>query len=130
MMSDVPEVPVRPVVVLVAEDEELLRFLAVEALNENGLVVIEARDAAAALEIFKSRGDEINVLFTDVRMPGPINDLELAHRVRARWPRIAVIIVSGHLAAGIADLPEGARFLPKPYDIERIIDLIHEVGEG
>src|ERR1700710_986255 len=101
-------------VVVVAEDEVLLRMHAVEALNEEGFVGIEAGHAPAALDIGKSRADEIDVLFTDIRMPGSMDGLELAHRVRERWPRISVVIVSGNLFVNADELPAGARFLPKP----------------
>ena len=126
-MSDAPETPGRPIVVVVAEDEALLRMLAVEALSESGFVAIEAGHASAALDICKSRADEIDVLFTDVRMPGSMDGLELAHRVHERWPGISVVIVSGNLYVGRDELPDGARFLPKPYDMQRVIDLIHEL---
>src|SRR5213078_4635470 len=118
-----PEIPGRPIVVVVAEDEPLLRMLAVEALSESGLVAIEAGHASAALDICKSRADEIDVLFTDVRMPGSMDGLELAHRVHERWPGISVVIVSGNLYVGRGELPDGARFLTKPYDLQRVVDL-------
>jgi two-component system, response regulator PdtaR len=126
-MSNAPEIPGRPMVVVVAEDEALLRVHAVEALNGRGFVAIEAEHATAALDICKSRADEIDVLFTDIRMPGSMGGLELAHHVRERWPRISVVIASGNLLVSADELPEGARFLPKPYDMQRVVDLIHEL---
>jgi DNA-binding NtrC family response regulator len=117
-----PEASVRPAVVIVTEDEALLRAVAVALLNDEGFVTIEAEHAAAALKICELRAQETDVLFTDVRMPGAMNGLELARRVRERWPWILVIIVSGHL--GLDELPEGARFLSKPYDMRRVADII------
>ena len=90
-------------------------------------MTIEAEHATAALDICKLRADEVDVLFTDIRMPGPMNGLELAHRVRERWPWISVVIVSGNFFGTADELPEGARFLPKPYDMQRVVDLIHEL---
>jgi CheY-like chemotaxis protein len=120
----------RSIVVLVAEDEPMLRMLAVDALTEEGLVSLEAGHAAAALDICKARADEFDVLFTDVRMPGPMDGLELAHRVRDRWPRISVVIASGNVFGASDELPAGAHFLPKPYDMRRVIGLIRQLRRG
>jgi two-component system, response regulator PdtaR len=96
-------------------------------LSETGLVAIEAGHATAALDICRSRADEVDVLFTDIRMPGSMDGLELAHRVRERWPRISVVIASGNRFVSADALPAGARFLAKPYDMQRIVDLIQEL---
>jgi two-component system, response regulator PdtaR len=136
MMSDPPETPTQPpmqpplepplepMIVVVAEDEMLLRTLAAEALREKGIVAIEAGYATAALDICKSRAEEVDVLFTDIRMPGAMDGLELARRVRERWPWIAVVVASGNHYVAIDELPAGVRFLPKPYDMQRVVDLI------
>jgi CheY-like chemotaxis protein len=120
----------RSIVVLVAEDEPMLRMLAVDALTEEGLVGLEAGHAVAALDICKARANEVDVLFTDVRMPGPMDGLELAHRVRVRWPWITVVIASGNLFRDSDELPAGTHFLPKPYDMRRVIGLIRELRRG
>ena|SRR5258708_29223509 len=117
----------RPIVVVLAEDEVLLRMLAVNALEEEGFVAIEVGSAIAALDIVKARADDVDVLFTDIRMPGPMDGLELAHRVRERWPAISVVITSGNLFVPAHELPAGTRFLPKPYDMRRVVDLIREL---
>jgi hypothetical protein len=70
MMTDPSETSTQPMGVVVAEDEVQLRMHAVEALTEKGFVAIEAGHATAALEICKSRADEVDVLFTEIRMPG------------------------------------------------------------
>jgi DNA-binding NtrC family response regulator len=127
MMSDAPEPPGRPVVVVVTEDEALVRMAAVEVLNDQGFVTIEADHAAAALKVCELRADEVDVLFTDIRMPGRLNGLELAHLVREQWPWISVVIASGNLVVDGDELPAGARFLPKPYDMQRVVDLIYEL---
>ena len=115
----------RPIVVVLAEDETLLRLLAVEALTEEGFVAIDVGNGLAALDICKARADDVDVLFTDIRMPGPMDGLELAHRVRECWPWISVVITSGNLLA--PELPAGTRFLPKPYDMTRVIELFREL---
>jgi len=126
-MTDPPQAPTQPMVVVVAEDEALLRMVAVDALSEQGFVALEADRATAALDICESRAEEVDVLFTDIRMPGSMDGLELAHRVRERWPWISVVIASGNLLACADALPSGARFLPKPYDMQRVVDLIQEL---
>jgi len=72
-------------VVLIVEDEPLLRMLAVEVVEEAGFVALEACDADAAVELLESRRD-IALLFTDINMPGSMDGLKLAHAVRNRWP--------------------------------------------
>lgn len=117
----------RPIVVLVAEDEVLVRMVAADALRDEGFVALEAGNATAALDICEARADEVDVLFTDIRMPGPMDGLELARRVREQWPRISVVMASGNLSVPVQELPAGARFLPKPYQMRRVVDLIREL---
>jgi CheY-like chemotaxis protein len=117
----------RPIVVLVAEDEALVRMVAADALRDEGFVTIEAGHAVAALDICIARADEVDVLFTDIRMPGPMDGLELACHVRMRWPWISVVMASGNLTVGVHELPAGTRFLPKPYNMRRVVDLIREL---
>ena len=103
----------RPVVLLV-EDELFVRMATADALTDAGFEVIETAHAAAAQEILLHRTD-IRVLFTDVKMPGSMDGLELAALVRRRWPHILVVITSGHLERESRHLPENAVFIAKPY---------------
>ena len=84
----------KPPVVLVVEDDRLLRLLAVEIVEDAGLVAVEAANADEAIAILERRVD-IALIFTDVDMPGTMDGLKLAHAVRRRWPPIKIIIVSG-----------------------------------
>ena len=108
-----PATPLRPVILLV-EDEPFVRMAAADALQDAGFEVIETVHAQAAQEVLQSRAD-IRVVFTDVKMPGPMNGLELAAIVRRRWPHISLVITSGHLEPGCGLLPEVAVFIAKPY---------------
>jgi two-component system, response regulator PdtaR len=81
-------------VVLIVEDDALLRMLAVEIVEEAGFVAIEAADADEAVSLLESRSD-IVLLLTDIDMPGSMNGLTLAHAVRNRWPSIKILVVSG-----------------------------------
>jgi CheY-like chemotaxis protein len=114
----------RPLVVVIADDEDLLRQVAREALEDEGFITFTAENAIAALEICRSQAEAVDVLFTDIRMPGRMDGLELAHRVRERWPWILIIITSGNVFVGRDQLPEGAYFERKPYDVHQIADHI------
>ena len=108
-----PPIPSRPVVLLV-EDEPFIRLATADALEDAGFEVIETANAQAAQEVLLRRTD-VRVLFTDVKMPGSMNGLELASLVRSRWPHISVVITSGHLEPGNGMLPQEAVFIAKPY---------------
>ena len=85
-----------PAVVLVVEDEMLLRMRAIDMVEDAGFTSIEAVDADQAIAILESRSD-IALLFTDIQMPGRMDGLGLAHAVHDRWPPIKIILVSGQL---------------------------------
>ena len=74
-----------PPVVLLVEDELLVRMTAADELEEAGFQVLEAANADVALTVLEARSDEVHVLFTDVHMPGSIDGMELAEQVHARW---------------------------------------------
>jgi two-component system, response regulator PdtaR len=111
----------RPLVAVIAEDEPLVRTLAADVLTEEGFVTIEAGTAAAALTVCKAQPEAIDALFTDIRMPGAMNGLDLAHTVHERWPWISVLIASGNIFLNPKGLPDGAKFLPKPYDMRQVV---------
>ena len=110
----------RPVV-LVVEDEPLLRMLAVEVVEEAGFIAIEARDADEAVVLLESRTD-ITLLFTDIDMPGSMDGLKLAHAVRDRWPPIKILVVSGKQRLQTSDLPSNSCFVGKPYRTSALVD--------
>jgi two-component system, response regulator PdtaR len=101
-------------VVLIVEDDFLIRFHAAQMVADAGFRPIEAANADEAIAILVARAD-IAVVFTDIDMPGSMDGLKLAAAVRDRWPPIAIIATSGHAHVGVADLPRNGRFLPKPY---------------
>jgi len=84
----------RPVV-LVVEDEVLLRMDAAEVIQSAGFDVLEARSADEAISILEQRND-IRLIFTDINMPGSMDGVKLAHFVKNRWPPIKIIATSGH----------------------------------
>jgi len=107
-------------VVLIVEDEPLLRMLAVEAVEDAGFVALEACDADEAVALLESRTD-IAVLFTDINMPGSMDGLKLAHAVRDRWPPIKILLVSGQIRPQESELPLNSCFVPKPYGIDAMV---------
>lgn len=107
-------VPSQKPVVLVVEDESLIRTDAVEMVEMAGFEAISASDADEAIRILESRND-IRAVFTDVQMPGSMDGLRLARVVRSRWPPVALIVTSGRTKIPENDLPTGGRFLGKPY---------------
>ena len=118
-------VPNRPVI-LVVEDDFLLRMNAADIIRDAGFDVLEASNADEAIIILESRND-ISVVFTDVQMPGSMDGLKLARAVRGRWPPIQIITTSGQCVVQAADLPEGGRFLPKPYNAVQVSGLLREL---
>ena len=117
----------RPVV-LVVEDEVLLRWTAVAIIEEAGFDVVEAGTGIEAISVLEKR-DDIRTVFTDVEMPGSINGIQLAHLISTRWPPIGIIATSGHFRLREDDLPAGARFLHKPYAVEHLTGALKELME-
>lgn len=109
-----------PLLVLVVDDETNLRFLAVDTLEERGFRVIEAEDARSALKLLTAHPD-VRVLFTDINTPGPLDGLDLAREVHARWPTVKSIVTSGRLRLSGEEIPEAGRFLPKPYSPDSLL---------
>ena len=126
VLHDIPESPK----VLVVEDEMLLRMRAVDIVQDAGFTPIEAVNADEALAILESRSD-VNLLFTDIQMPGSMDGLKLAHAVHERWPSIKIILVSGKLTPTDSERPADSRFFGKPIEVKQMITEIQEmIGQG
>src|SRR5256885_8916832 len=116
--------------VLVVEDEMMLRMRAVDIVQDAGFIPIEAVNADEALAILESRSD-IELLFTDIQMPGSMDGLKLAHAVHERWPSIKIILVSGKLTLTDAEKPACSRFFGKPLEVKQMIAEMQEmIGKG
>jgi CheY-like chemotaxis protein len=114
------------VLILVVEDEALIRMGAVQMLEEAGFAVIEAWNAHDAMEVLEKRTD-VRAVFTDVNMPGTWDGMRLARMIRDRWPPIHLIVTSGIVSPGTDDLPSGGRFIRKPYDPAHVIAILREL---
>ncbi|QOG20542.1 response regulator [Bradyrhizobium sp. SEMIA] len=113
-------------VILIVEDEFLLRMDSAEVLKDAGFEVIPAVNADEAIAILSARSD-IHVVFTDIQMPGSMDGLKLARFVRDRWPPIKIVATSGHVHIGDDDLPAGSVFLPKPYRSAQAVEVLREL---
>src|SRR3979490_375166 len=116
--------------VLVVEDEMMLRMRAVDIVEDAGFTPIEAVNADDALAILESRTD-IELLFTDIQMPGSMDGLNLAYAVNQRWPSIKIILVSGQLKLTDNDKPADSRFFGKPLEVKQMIAVMQDMmGNG
>ena len=115
-----------PLVVLIVEDEMMLRMRVVDMVEDAGYVPVEAVDADEAMAILQSRSD-IVLMLTDVQMPGSMNGLQLAHAVHERWPPIKIILASGQLKLSGSDIPQDSRFFGKPLQSDEIIAEMREM---
>lgn len=118
----------RPVV-LVVEDDTLLRMHAAEMIGEDGFEVLEASNADEAIKLLETRLD-IAIVFTDIDMPGSMNGLKLAHAVANRWPPIRIVATSGHFQMRDGDLPEGGLFIAKPYLSQQILSTLRSLARA
>ena len=115
-----------------ADDEELFRLARAHVdsdhpemeRTDDELRERVAADAYEAIAVLESRRD-IRVVFTDIRMPGSMDGLKLAHAVRDRWPPVHIIATSGYHAITATDLPAGSLLLLKPYSERKIVDALH-----
>ena|SRR5450759_4567429 len=112
-----------PTEVLIVEDEPLTRMDAADAISDSGLPIREAGDAKEALKILKHNSD-IGILFTDIDMPGPMNGLGLAEQVHVNRPEVELIVTSGATTLQDSDLPDSGTFLPKPYRMTRLLEVV------
>jgi CheY-like chemotaxis protein len=112
--------------VLVVEDEGLVRLDAAESLRDAGFEVLEASDAKEALATMELR-DDIGVVFTDIDMPGGIDGLELARRVRRARPLMRLILTSGTARPDPRQMPDDGAFLSKPYSADVVASTIRRM---
>lgn len=109
--------PTNSQTILVVEDEILLRLMIADVLRRRTYNVVEAANADEALSILRS-GMAVDVVFTDICMPGSIDGIQLARITAADWPNVDVVLTSAIPDAG--DRIGEARLFPKPYDPEDI----------
>ncbi|WP_421937334.1 response regulator [Phenylobacterium sp.] len=114
-------------VVLVVEDEPLIRLFASEMMEDAGFEVLQACNATVAIAIMEDRPD-VRVVFTDVDMPGGISGIKLATCIRARWPTIQIVVTSGKPWPADEPVPSNVIFFPKPYRQDRVLDTVRRMA--
>jgi CheY-like chemotaxis protein len=112
--------PPPPAQVLLVDDEALIRALLGDELRSAGLEVVEAASADEAWH-FLQTGGHADLVISDISMPGTINGIELARRVRVKSPALPVMLISGN--AGPTGLTDITMFLQKPFRIDHAVEL-------
>ena len=108
--------------ILVVDDEPLLRSFVRAILEDNGYSLREAATAHDALSLLDADG--IDAVLTDIEMPGGLNGLDLAKMIRAMWPSKALIVMSGRTLPRARELPAHIALLTKPFSPERLVDVM------
>jgi CheY-like chemotaxis protein len=115
---------------LLVEDEFLVRLVAKEVLQEGGFEVLEAKDGDEAIRML-DKLDHVDIVVTDVRMPGHHDGVDVAHHARARFPQIPVIVATG-FAANIRErvkhFSPDAILIEKPYKMDRLTALARSLS--
>ena len=111
-----------PKLVLIVEDDRVIRVLTAELLLENGVGILEAADGEEALHLLERRAVEIGAIITDITMPGTCSGIDLAQAAMARWPWISILVNSGNYSQRPPGLSQQAQFLSKPWEPEAVLD--------
>ena len=112
--------------ILVVEDEPFIRMSAVGMLEDAGFWVRQAKNSAEALRVLAEHGD-VNVLMTDVRMPGPMDGFALVAQVCIIYPAIRSIVVSANSSAAQASNAGAFGFVAKPYLAQTLIQAVQDM---
>ncbi|NSY14817.1 response regulator [Agrobacterium vitis] len=112
-------------IALVVDDEPLILMDTADMISDEGYAVVEATTADQAYE-FLDRHSSLQLLFTDVQMPGDLDGFDLARVVAERWPHICVVIASGAAVPGPGDIPDNATFISKPFTAEHVHKVLRE----
>jgi len=115
------------VVVLVVEDEPLVRLFASEMIEDAGFEVLQAANSTMAMATMEDRLD-VRVVFTDVDMPGGMSGIKLAVCIRARWPIVQIIVTSGRPWPADEPVPASIVFFPKPYRQDQVLDTVRRMA--
>jgi CheY-like chemotaxis protein len=120
-----------PRTILVVEDEVLIRLSLSDYLRECGFTVLEAASGDEAIAVLRGRGDDVDLVFSDVQMPGETDGFALARWVRGHHPRIPVMLTSGvaHAVEKAADLCLEGPIVKKPYDHATLLSQILRLVE-
>ncbi len=115
-------------VVLIVEDDAILADMASEMIEETGLHAMAVDSVDAALDYLKENSDSVAAMFSDVRLKGPLNGIELAAFVAVRWPEIAICVTSGVALERPYRLPKNAQFMPKPWKPVEVVSFVERAA--
>ena len=115
-------------VVLIVEDDALLADMASEMIEETGLHAMAVDSVDAALDYLKENSGNVAAMFSDVRLKGPLNGIELAAFVAVRWPEIAICVTSGVALERPYRLPKNAQFMPKPWKPVEVVTFVERAA--
>jgi CheY-like chemotaxis protein len=113
--------------VLLVEDEPLVRMMGADVLADAGFEVLEAMNADEALGILEAEPD-VQILVTDIDMPGSMDGLTLARVAHDRWPQMPVLVISGKVRPSAAELPPGGAFLAKPFPSAKLVGEVRRLS--
>jgi CheY-like chemotaxis protein len=102
-------------IALIVEDDPIVRELAAALLEESDLRVVECEDAEQAFASLCKFGEEIALIFADVRLPGLLDGVDLAQRAKVLWPHITMVVTTGYPGARLEALPDNVVYMPKPW---------------
>lgn len=102
-------------IALIVEDDPQVRELAAALLEETDLRVIECEDAEQAFALLSKCGEDIALIFSDVRLPGLLDGVDLAQRARTMWPHIRMVVTTGYPGDRLGALPDNVIYMPKPW---------------
>ncbi|HYE00825.1 MAG TPA: response regulator [Alphaproteobacteria bacterium] len=115
--------------VLVIEDEALVRDMIVEFLEESGFVVVAAETGEEGLRRLEAGTERVDLVFTDIRLPGAVDGWQLAERARTLRPGIPILYATGYSVEQPRQVP-GSRLLAKPYRLDAVLEALQELGAG
>jgi CheY-like chemotaxis protein len=113
----------RKAVILLVEDDPLVSLITAEILQDAGFDVLEAVDASEALALLNT-GRPLDLVITDIRMPGQMDGVQLAGIVKNSWPGLPVALLSSHLERR---QHEADLFIPKPFDPDRLVEAVRRL---
>lgn len=116
--------------VVLVEDEPIVRDLAACELADRGFTVVEFASADDALPWLRQHGDTPSVVVTDVQMPGVLNGLQLVDILGRLWPSLAVLVTSGGPLVNPALLPPSAKFVAKPWRVADLAARVQRMAAG
>lgn len=131
MEADLPvDPPGEPVTILLVEDEETVRRVTARMLERLGYAVLTAPSAEDALEVHAREGHRVNLVLTDVVMPG-LTGIELAEHLREQDPSIRILFTSGYTSRELGRSPDDppTPFLPKPFSVEDLARMVRTTLE-